>query len=399
METVTPDRLDATDLVAGSLRKVEAHVLQERYRGYDPYDALTSPIFRLPVLRSSKWIRLAATQALKRSSYNLRPLLGIRKGYNPVTLGFVLQACAYLAQARPAESDVYRRRALDLVSELDRVRSPAGHACWGYDFDWEARYGRLPAGAPTIVATGLVSNALFVAYRLLGIDDALGLCESAARFVLEDVPRLPGAGDTFCWAYFPGDDQRVLNATMKGARLCAQIYSVTDDEAYLEPARRTSAFVAAHQEEDGRWPYAVGDRRTWADSFHTAYVLDALDEYELCSGDARFRPTVEKGWRYFRGSFFEGDRVPKYYASGEIRVDATVCAQSLLTLCRFEDFDTAAKVALWTIENMQCDDGHFAYQRRGRTLVKIPYMRWSSAYLYLGLSAIMRTLAELDADS
>jgi hypothetical protein len=391
--TARSDRTQTTDLAERSIERLESHLLAEEFRGWDPYDALSSPVFRLPVLRSSKWIRIAAEQALKRSAYNLRPLLRIPKGYNPVTLAFVLEGSAYRALAEPDRAALHRARAVDCVSELARVQSRGySGACWGYDFDWEARYGRLPAATPTIVATGIVTNALFNAHTLLGLEGAFGLCESAARFVLEDLPRASAEDGTFCWGYYPSDGQRVLNATMKGARLCAQVYSVTGDGSYLEPAARTVAYVSAQQRPDGSWPYAVGDRRTWADNFHTAYILDALDSYERCTGDSGFRSEKQRGWKYYREGFFRDGCIPKYYVDEAYPVDATACAQSILTLCRFDDVDTASRVAAWTIRTMQCPDGHFAYQVRRRRVVRIPYMRWSSAYMYSGLSKLLYAL-------
>ena len=85
---------------------------------------------------------------------------------------------------------------------------------------------------------------------------------------------------------------------------------------------------------------------------------------------------------------------PKYYADKTFPIDATACGQSLLTLCRFGDLETATRVADWTIHKMQCPDGHFAYQVRRRRLVRIPYMRWSSAYMYAGLSRLAYALAD-----
>lgn len=378
-----------------SLERLEAYLVGERFRGYDPYDALTSPLFRLPVLRSSKWVRIAAEQALKRSPVNLRPLLRVPKGYNPVTLALVLEASAWRALAEPEREDVHRRRAADCIAELHRLQTPGfSGACWGYDFPWEARYGHLPAATPTIVATGLVTNALFIAHRLLHAEEAFALCESATRFVLADLPRIPGDEGTFCWGYFPGDNQRVLNATMKGARLCAQVYSMTGDTSQLAAAAQTAMYVARQQREDGSWPYAVGDRRAWADNFHTAYVLDAFDDYEDYTGDDGFRAVKDRGWAHYRSSFFEDDQIPKYYVNQVYPIDATACAQSLLTLCRFGDLQTARAVAEWSIDAMQCADGHFAYQVRRRRTVRIPFMRWSSAYMYAGLSRVQAALAE-----
>src|SRR5262249_30786048 len=211
-----------------------------------------SPLFRLPVLRSSKWIRVGAEQALKRLPFNIRPLLGIEKGYNPVTLAFVLEGSVYRTVTDPEGADAHRARAGECIAELERLQTRGySGACWGYDFDWEARYGSLPSGTPTIVATGLVTNALFVAHHLLGVAEAFALCESATRFVLRDVPRSEEDDDAFCWAYYPGDDQRVLNASLKGARLCAQVWSVTRDAKLKDAAQRAAMYAVRHQRGDG----------------------------------------------------------------------------------------------------------------------------------------------------
>src|SRR5882672_2820762 len=74
----------------------ETFVLAERrhWRGYDPYDALLSPLARWPLLGNSRLFRLALTQAVKRLPINLRPLLGIKGGINPKALALFLSAAA-----------------------------------------------------------------------------------------------------------------------------------------------------------------------------------------------------------------------------------------------------------------------------------------------------------------
>src|SRR5438034_1776040 len=89
----------------GAALRTESYVFAEGFRGHDPYDALLSPIFRLPLLRSLKIPRLAAQQALRRLPVNIRPLLGIPRGLNPVTLGLAVEAYAYLASADPKNAE------------------------------------------------------------------------------------------------------------------------------------------------------------------------------------------------------------------------------------------------------------------------------------------------------
>ena len=121
--SASPDPSEITRRLEPSVDRLEAHLEAERFRGYDPYDALSSPVFRLPVLRSSKWLRIAAEQALKRSPLNLRPFLRIRKGYNPVTLAFVLEGSVYRACVDPQRGDAHRARAMECVAELSRLRT------------------------------------------------------------------------------------------------------------------------------------------------------------------------------------------------------------------------------------------------------------------------------------
>jgi len=44
------------------------------------------------------------------------------------------------------------------------------------------------------------------------------------------------------------------------------------------------------------------------------------------------------------------------------------------------------KVMYWTIENMQDPKGYFYYQIKKGISSKIPYMRWSQAFMFYGLS-------------
>src|SRR4030042_5670637 len=65
------------------------------YAGYDPYDALNSPLIRR-IGAGKKWVRVAATHLVRRSPLNLRPLLGIRKGHNPKGIALFLWGYAKL---------------------------------------------------------------------------------------------------------------------------------------------------------------------------------------------------------------------------------------------------------------------------------------------------------------
>jgi hypothetical protein len=377
---------DNTRLILHSVLKLESHIIQEKYRGYDPFDALTSPLFELPFLRSNKFLRLGLQQILKRSVLNIRRPLGIPKGLNPVTLALCIQAFSYLLEVLPEKRGFYLEEISKCIQQLSGLRSPGyAAACWGYDFPWEARYARIPAYMPTVVSTGIVANSLYVCYEITNNRVALDLCRSAAEFVLHNLHRTV-IDDTLCFSYSPYDHQTVLNATMKAARLLAQAATGHGDASLLGPAKHTVQFVTNAQKENGSWPYALGDPRSWVDNFHTGYILDCLHEYIQRTGETQFVPVMEKGFEYYRTHFFQNDGIPKYYDHSLFPVDSTSAAQSILTLSRFGQISIAENVALYMIKHMQHDEGFFYYRKTHWYTVKTSFMRWSNAWMFASLA-------------
>lgn len=380
--------------LAAALDRTEDVMARQGYAGYDPYDALMSPLFRLPVLRSAKLPRFGFQQVLRRLPVQTRPLFGIPKGINPVTLALAVQGLTARDRARRIRSGSRADEVRRLTGELERLRAPGySGACWGYDFPWESRYSTFAAGHPTVVATGFVTNALFQAWQHYGLEPAAELVRSAAGFVVNDLNRTR-QGDTFCWSYSPTDHQVVLNATMKGARLLAQAVRLGADGALLDQAAATIRYVVAQQSEDGSWPYAVGDTRSWADHFHTCYNLDCLDEYQALSGDTTFEPVLAKGLAYYLGHFFTAEGIPRYYDRETYPIDATCCGQALLTLVRFGRIDQALRTGAWIARHMARPDGQWKYRIHRRFENRLPYMRWSTAWIFAGMAGLEAVCAD-----
>lgn len=386
-------RFDATCLqIERALDRAEQHLEAEGLRGFDPYDGLSSPLFALPGLRSQRLLRFGAQQLLKRSPWNVRGLLRIPKQLNPVSVGLYLQGQAHRADCRPLSRNRRCDRGKEAVQCLAATVSP-GYAgsCWGYPFDWETRHGSIPAGTPTVVATGMIANGLWVAHEHLGLPTAGELVREAAEFVMCDLHRIRGDAGTFCWSYSPSSQQAVLNATLKGSRLLAQAHTLGGRDELLAAAADSVAFVLTHQLPSGAWPYSLADPRR--DNFHTGYVLECLRTYRHLSGDRSADEAIERGWLYYRSRFFTEGLVPKYYDDRVEPLDATACAQAIITLCAFNDLKAAVVVARVAIELLGREDGSFAYQRRRGRTMSTPFLRWSTAWMYCALSRLSLALA------
>jgi hypothetical protein len=378
------------DQVCNSVLKLQHYIEAEKYCGYDPYDALKSPLFHLPFFKSNKPVRFLSQQFLKRFPVNPRPLLLVKKGCNPVTLGLCIQAYTNCLFIFPDKRVAYEEKINDLIKELEKS-VPSGYhgACWGYDFDWESRYAKIPAHQPTVVATGLVTNAVFKAYKVTGNKKALDLCVSAAEFVLKDLHKTYDENKNFCFSYSPFDREIVFNASMKGARILAQVFSETKNNELKNEAKKAVAYVMNFQQENGSWPYSKSAVGGWIDNYHTGYILDCLDEYMSCTGDFSHQSNLEKGFLFYRENFFTQDFIPKFYDKEIYPVDCTAAGQSLLTLTRFKDVDMAGNVAERMISSMQSPRGYFYFRKFKNYMIKTSFMRWSNAWMFLGLTELL----------
>lgn len=372
-------------IVFRSVDKLRCFMKSEDYKGYDPYDTLLSPLFQYPIF-NTRIVRFGVQQVCKRIPVNLRKLLRIKKELNPVTLGLSIQSYSYLMRLFPNKTSEFHNELLQLLKSLITLKS-TGYSgiCWGYNFDWEARYTRINSYVPTAVATADIVNGLFESFKTTGDKRIFALCEDATKFILNDLNK-SFEGQLFCYSYSPVDNQFVLNASMKAAKLLAQVYSINMDNNLKSNASKTVEYVCKCQRPDGSWPYAKYDRRNWSDNYHTGYILDCLDSYMKITKDFTFESTLQKGLDFYVRNFFTSKGAPKFYNNKTYPIDSTSVAQSLLTLSRFGLFDLAEKVALWGINFMQGKNGGFYYRLHKHYIDKTSFMRWSNAWMFTGLT-------------
>lgn len=406
--------MSCDDLMKGVLSPIvglKSYCEAEDFKGWDPYDGLNSKVAQaiLP-LKHSAFLRLCVIQGFKRCPVNLRRIALVPKEYNAKGIGLFLQGYCNLHTAvslRPelaeyigsVEENIRRIRQLaDLLIEMrsDRIFPKKYHgACWGYNFDWQARRLFLfPKHTPTVVATSFCATALMAAYETTGERTYLETALSSAEFVLRDLHRYypePENESKFLFSYsaLPGNDT-VFNASLLGSRLLAYCYKYTGNEQYKAAARASVDACADAQNADGSWVYGLLPVQNWIDSFHTGYNLDGLAAYEELTGDISFRDAKERGFDFYVRNFFEGNGQPKYYNDRTYPIDIHCPGQLFVTLSRMHKFGEyralAEKVLRWTVEGMQDKRGYFYYQIKPGMSSKISYMRWSNAFMFNALS-------------
>ena len=73
------------ELIEKTLLKLEKYIERENYKGWDPYDALNSPLIN-KITSIHPFFQRGAIHLLKNCPINCREFFGIKKDYNPTAL-------------------------------------------------------------------------------------------------------------------------------------------------------------------------------------------------------------------------------------------------------------------------------------------------------------------------
>ncbi len=390
-------------LILDSLKSLKSYCESEQFKGWDPYDGLNSKLAHwvLP-LKHSAILRLCVIQGFKRCPVNLRRLALVPKQHNAKGIGLFLQGYCNLFQAVTVNPELESvlgsrselvKRVNELAELLISMRSKVDYhgACWGYNFDWQARRLFLfPAYTPTVVATNFCATALMDAYEVTGVKKYLDVALTAADFVIKDLHRAEAPGGfLFSYSKLPGNDT-VYNASLLGSKLLSYCYKYTGKVEYKELAGKSVSACCQGQREDGAWVYGLLPVQSWVDSFHTGYNLDGLIAYEEQTGDTKYHDYIEKGFDYYIHHHFTEDGIPKYYDNKMYPIDIHCPGQLFVTLHRLhkapEYRELEERVMNWVIKNMQDKKGYFYYQLKRGWSSKISYMRWSNAFMFNAMS-------------
>lgn len=400
-----PSADSGADDVAGDISaataKLAAWCRARDFAGHDPYDALNSRLFRATPLYRSRLARLAWTQILKRSPFDFRKLALVPAGHNSKGLAlFALAALARLRRTKERDAASEARRLLDLLIAGRIDGEGSAWTAWGYNFDWQGRAFFAPRGTPTIVPTAFAVRALLEGWRQFGDESYLRFARRAATFVMRVLPRTIETADEICFAYSPIDRTRVFNASLLAGELLAGVSLETDDreESFKlrDTAMRAARYVCRRQHADGSWAYGADSYQTWADNFHTAFLLSSLIRIKRCADrfgveTRELDASLRSGYDFWIANFFGADGFPKYYPERAHPADAHAAGAALATLAEMPDarsIPLATRVARWTLAEMRASDGSFYYQRHCRYTNRVRYMRWSQSWMLYGLERL-----------
>jgi hypothetical protein len=367
------------EILEKSIQKLEKWIEDHDYKGYEPFDGLSS--FLRPFTFRNKLAERILQQTVRQSPFNLRPLFGIKPQESTKGRGFIVHG--YLNMLKRTGDNQYKQKAINSLDWLIENKSDqyTNHS-WGNHFDYASRSGKLRMFEPTIVWTSLIGQAFLDAYEILGDERFLEIAISVCDWIL-DVPR-EGTDSGACLNY------TARNSNMLGAAMLARTSKYYNNPDTLKVAKEAMEYSCSRQLSNGAWYYGEAAKYHWIDNFHTGYNLDSLKCYIDNAKDKTFEKNLSIGFKFFKNNYFEDNGLPKYYHNRAYPLDIQCASQAIDTLAYFSEYDESSlemslKVAKWTIDNMQDKSGYFYYRILPLKKVKAPMIHWGQATMYKAL--------------
>lgn len=383
---------DMKKVLEQSIKKVEKWVEDHDYKGYEPFDGLSS--FLRPLTCGNLFLDRLLLQLVRQSPINLRPILGVKPLDSTIGRGYM--AWGYCNMLKLTEDQKYKDKIISCLKWLIDNKSPGNEEySWGKHFDFASRGGIYYKFEPILVWTVLIGQAFLDAYETLEEKRYLEIADSICRWILE-LPRNQTESGC-CLGYLKGDnDSTTHNSNMLGAAMLARTASYNGNQQYLQVAKEAMKYSCSRQLPNGAWYYGEDPMYQWIDNFHTGYNLDGLKCYIEYTDDKAYEDVLKKGLQFYMEAFFEENGRPKYYNTRTYPVDSQCASQAIDTLSNFAEYDEsvlqlALKTAKWWIDNMQDKDGYFYYRQYPLIKAKAPMLHWAQATTYKAMANLLHS--------
>jgi hypothetical protein len=379
--------VEMREILRDSISKLEKWVEGHNYKGYEPFDGLSS--FLRPLTFSNLFLDRLLLQLVRQSPINLRPLMGVKPLDSTIGRGYM--AWGYCHMYKLTGNGKYKEKAVSCLEWLIKNKSlRCDEYAWGKHFDFASRSGLYKAFEPILIWSGLIAHAFLEAYELSNDSGYLAVADSVCLWIVKLPRNQTDSG--FCMGYHNHDFTATIhNSNMVGASVLARTARHNGNQEYLAVAKEAMTYSCSKQLPNGAWLYGEDRQNHWIDNFHTGYNLDSLKCYTESTGNREFEFQLNKGLEFYKANFFEENGRPKYYHNRVYPVDSQCVSQAIDTLANFSEYDEssleqALKVAKWTINNMQDKDGHFYYRQYPVIKAKTPMLHWAQATMYKALT-------------
>jgi polysaccharide biosynthesis protein VpsJ len=335
---------------------------KKNYKGYNPYDVLTSPFIEKNISNTS--LRLILTQLNKVSPINIRQYIGINPTVSPKAMALVMSSLIRMDFAKHRQQIEYLKEKL-ISGKSDHFKEYS----IGFDFPIQMSHYKLGINDPSVIITLFVLYAFIDYYEISQDEEILSIIKSSYKLISTKLENKESETSLY-YSYNFEKLNEIYNATAKIGKFFTLYYKLEGGDDILGRIDKILNYLSKNQREDGSWAY--GPNIPYSDSFHTAFILDATIIMNEVIDNPKYRNMLDKGMSNYIKSFIKpsGQPIyihPVYRNKGKRRyfefteTDIRDCATCVDLLLKTNNHDLAFKTLDWTINNMYNSNHQYFY--------------------------------------
>lgn len=369
---------------------------KHNFQGWEPYDI---PEFKSWLIPQS--IRVLLTQLIRLSPVFIHPYF---KSKDTHAKAATLFARAFLILFELTNKQKYYEKAIYFLDWLKAHRCPTTkNFSSGTQYQLSMKNYSANPGTPAPLITCFAIEAFLSGYEISKNQRFLELAESGVNYFLDELPQIKVANDQSYFIYHPNNSQFIPNSPAVISGTLSRFYSISKNEKLLTIVKNNLNYIMSYQREDGSWFYHPKSR--YIDSFHTAFILEALLKFHHYVRDNSFEKQFLKGLSYYEQTFFKSDMQPthkKRFGSPTnvdsflTRIDLRDIAMGLVlfsqsTSLRTDLIKRVLNLSNWCVKHFRSNEGYFYYQKVPLYTIKGPFLSMQAWMLY-GLSMLLKVL-------
>ncbi len=321
--------------------------------GYNPYDILASSFIYNNIKNTN--LLLLLTQLNKISPINFRNILGVEKKYAPKAMALILSA---LIQK---DHNKYKDEIKLIINWLLNNKSDKyAEYSIGFQFPICLSFYFSDKNSPSLIIC-LFTMYGFIDYYNLYRDNRVYEAIISFRHLISTKLPKKETKDTLCYSYNFEKFNEVYNATAKIGKYYALLYSIIKDESLLIKINKILNYLHLNQRKNGSWPYTP--EIEYSDSFHTAFILEAILIMREQINDQKYQKMFEIGLLNYKNSFIQDSGQILYIHPDHpnhglrkitevTQTDIRDCAMAIILLNKLKMPDYSKKILSWTMNNM-----------------------------------------------
>ena len=271
---------------------------------YYSVNSVPSPRVVTSLCRRFKGVGIFWRQLFRLCPVNLRPTGCENTPIDPKAN--ILFAAAYL-RLMALCGDAFEER---FMQSLDRVMSLRSRQTSLFAIrqnrDLYLKYWQAGKDSISPLLTSWSGDLFLACYDYFQSQEYLDLAGQVAEYFMREYPKEESEEGVY-FRYAPGLSTRIYNASAQISAFLLDYGTIADSPRAADYGYRGIHYVARAQNSDGSWFYGEGKGLRYIDSFHTAFILQALHRSVSSGGGPAFREALTRGLRYYTTTLFKAD--------------------------------------------------------------------------------------------